>query len=131
LVASVAEALAHYIDTVRPPTTSQQVFMTVQAPLRPIASSAIYHVVHRRFAALGIQTPHQGPHALRHACAARLVADGLTLKEIGDRERVDAAWFRRLVVGNRVAERLARRAGLALCLGPTVRTRGRQEGRAA
>lgn len=61
LVASVAEALAHYIDTVRPPTTSQQVFMTVQAPLRPIASSAIYHVVHRRFAALGIQTPHQGP----------------------------------------------------------------------
>jgi len=58
--------------------------MTVQAPLRPIASSAIYHVVHRRFAALGIQTPHQGPHALRHACAARLVADGLTLKEIGD-----------------------------------------------
>jgi site-specific recombinase XerD len=84
LVASVAEALAHYIDTVRPPTTSQQIFMTVQAPLRPIASSAIYHVVHRRFAALGIQTPHQGPHALRHACAARLVADGLTLKEIGD-----------------------------------------------
>jgi site-specific recombinase XerD len=84
LVASVAEALAHYIDTVRPPTTSQQVFMTVQAPLRPIAPSAIYHVVHRRFAALGIQTPHQGPHALRHACAAHLVADGLTLKEIGD-----------------------------------------------
>jgi integrase/recombinase XerD len=25
-----------------------------------------------------------GPHGLRHACAARLVADGLTLKEIGD-----------------------------------------------
>jgi site-specific recombinase XerD len=84
LVPSVAEALAHYIDTVRPPTTSQQVFMRVQAPLRPIAASAIYHVVHRRFAALEIQTPHQGPHALRHACAARLVADGLTLKEIGD-----------------------------------------------
>jgi integrase/recombinase XerD len=84
LVRSVAEALADYIDTVRPPTTSQQVFMTVQAPLRPIAASAIYHVVHRRFVALEIQTPHQGPQALRHACAARLVADGLTLKEIGD-----------------------------------------------
>ena len=25
-----------------------------------------------------------GPHRLRHACAARLVAQGLTLKEIGD-----------------------------------------------
>jgi integrase/recombinase XerD len=84
LVPSVAEALAHYIDMVRPPTPSQQVFMTVQAPQRPIAASAIYHVVHRRFVALAIRTPHQGPHALRHACAARLVADGLTLKEIGD-----------------------------------------------
>jgi integrase/recombinase XerD len=84
LISSVAEALARYIDTVRPPIPSQQVFVTVQAPVRPIAASAIYHVVHRRFVALGIQTPHQGPHALRHACAARLVADGLTLKEIGD-----------------------------------------------
>ena len=28
--------------------------------------------------------PHYGPHALRHACAARLLADGLSLKEIGD-----------------------------------------------
>jgi site-specific recombinase XerD len=25
-----------------------------------------------------------GPHALRHSCAAKLLADGLTLKEIGD-----------------------------------------------
>ncbi len=84
LVRSVAEALADYIDTVRPPTTSQRVFMTVQAPLRPIAASAIYHVVRRRFVALEIRTPHQGPQALRHACAVRLVAGGLTLKEIGD-----------------------------------------------
>ena len=33
---------------------------------------------------LGIQALHRGPHALRHACAARLVAEGLTMKEIGD-----------------------------------------------
>jgi len=31
-----------------------------------------------------VSLPHYGPHALRHACAARLLADGLSLKEIGD-----------------------------------------------
>jgi site-specific recombinase XerD len=41
-------------------------------------------VVSRRFLALGVQVAHHGPHALRHACAARLIADGLSLKEIGD-----------------------------------------------
>ena len=28
--------------------------------------------------------PHYGPHALRHACATHLLAQGLSLKEIGD-----------------------------------------------
>jgi integrase len=27
---------------------------------------------------------HYGPHALRHACATRLLAEGLSMKEIGD-----------------------------------------------
>ena len=26
----------------------------------------------------------RGPHALRHACATRMLAEGLSLKEIGD-----------------------------------------------
>jgi integrase/recombinase XerD len=84
LLPSVAEALALYVDTVRPQTASQQVFMTLQAPCRPLGASALYDIVNRRLVALGIQAAHRGPHALRHACAARLVAEGLTLKEIGD-----------------------------------------------
>ena len=84
LLPSVAEALARYIDTVRPQTSHQEVFIRLQAPRRPLTPASIYDVVSHRFLALGIQGAHQGPHALRHACAARLVADGLTLKEIGD-----------------------------------------------
>lgn len=84
LLPSVAEALARYIDTVRPPVPHPEVFMRLQAPWRPIKSSSLYDVANREFVALGIQTAHPGPHALRHACAARLLADGLTLKEIGD-----------------------------------------------
>ena len=36
----------------------------------------------QRFQALGL--PGYGPHALRRACATRLLEQGLTLKEIGD-----------------------------------------------
>jgi integrase/recombinase XerD len=84
LIPSVAEALARYIDTVRPRTSHQQVFIGLNAPQRPLTHGAIYRAVSKRFRALDIRVPHRGPHALRHACAARLVADGLTLKEIGD-----------------------------------------------
>jgi site-specific recombinase XerD len=84
LIPSVAEALARYIDTVRPRTSYQEIFLRIQAPWHPIGRSSIYDIVNRRFVALGVPAAHRGPHALRHACAARLVADGLTLKEIGD-----------------------------------------------
>jgi integrase/recombinase XerD len=84
LLPSVAEALARYIDTVRPPVPHSEVFLRLQAPWRPIKPSSLYDIANREFVALGIQTAHPGPHALRHACATQLLADGLTLKEIGD-----------------------------------------------
>jgi integrase len=84
LVPAVAEALACYVDTVRPPSSCQEVFLRMQAPLRPLKASSIFGVVNRRFVALGIEAPHRGGHALRHACAVRLLAEGLTIKEIGD-----------------------------------------------
>jgi integrase/recombinase XerD len=52
--------------------------------VRQGALRRIQTIVSKRFRELDIQVPHRGPHALRHACAARLVADGLPLKEIGD-----------------------------------------------
>ena len=33
---------------------------------------------------LNLKLPHRGPHALRHAGAGHLLAEGLFLKEIGD-----------------------------------------------
>lgn len=81
---SVAEALARYIDTVRPPVRHPQIFIRLQAPRQPITAQALYHVVNERLRTLDIQAAHLGPHALRHACAAKLLAEGLTLKQIGD-----------------------------------------------
>ena len=84
LVPSVAEGLARYIDTVRPSSSCPEVFLCMQAPRRPLKAGSIYDVANRRFVALGIEAAHRGGHALRHACAARLLNEGLTLKEIGD-----------------------------------------------
>jgi site-specific recombinase XerD len=84
LLPTVAEALARYIDIVRPPTPYPQLFIRLRSPWRPLTTSGIYNVVGQRIKDLGIQVAHRGPHALRHACATRLVAEGLTLKEIGD-----------------------------------------------
>ena len=80
LLPSVAEALARYIDTVRPPVPHSEVFIRLQAPWRPIKPSSLYDIANREFVALGIQTAHPGPHALRHACATRLLADGLSAR---------------------------------------------------
>jgi site-specific recombinase XerD len=84
LVQSVAEGLARYIDTVRPASSCPEVFLCMHAPRRPMKAGSIYDVAHRRFIALGLEVAHQGGHALRHACATRLLAAGLSLKEIGD-----------------------------------------------
>jgi integrase/recombinase XerD len=84
LLPSVAEALARYIDIVRPSTSYPEVFIGLRSPQRPLTRVAIYKLVSRKFLALGIDVVHLGPHALRHACATRLISEGLTLKEIGD-----------------------------------------------
>jgi site-specific recombinase XerD len=84
LVLSAAEALARYIDTVRPPSSCPEVFLCMQAPRRPLKAGSIHNVANRRFVALGIDAAHRGGHALRHACASRLLAEGLSIKEIGD-----------------------------------------------
>jgi site-specific recombinase XerD len=84
LVTSVAEALATYVDIARPKVPYPEVFIRNRAPRIPISSARIYGIVSRRLRSLDIQAAHLGPHALRHSCAARLLADGLSLKEIGD-----------------------------------------------
>jgi site-specific recombinase XerD len=60
------------------------VFLKVLAPIGPMTSSNLYRIVAVRLKALGIEGHRYGPHALRHACAGRLLTKGLSLKEIGD-----------------------------------------------
>ena len=84
LVAEVGHAVIRYLRDVRPSCARREVFLTLKAPYRPLSPGALYHLTQTRFTRLGIVTPRRGPHALRHACAAWLLAQGASLKEIGD-----------------------------------------------
>jgi site-specific recombinase XerD len=84
LVSQVGEAILRYLQQVRPRCARREVFLTHKAPFRRLSQGALYRLVSIRLCALGIQVPRRGPHCLRHACAGRLVAEGFSLKEIGD-----------------------------------------------
>lgn len=84
LVSEVGEALLRYLQQVRPRCARREIFLTLKAPFRRLSQGALYHLVSTRLSTLGIQIPRRGPHSLRHACAGHLVAEGFSLKEIGD-----------------------------------------------
>jgi site-specific recombinase XerD len=84
LCPSVGEAVLRYVCDVRPRTHYREVFLTLRAPFHPISYGCLAHVVGDRLHELGLTLPHYGPHVLRHACATHLLAQGLSLKEIGD-----------------------------------------------
>jgi integrase/recombinase XerD len=81
---TVGEAILRYLRQARPRTSRREVFLTVKAPFRALSSGSLYDIVSDRLRALGVSLPHYGPHSLRHACATRLLAEGLSMKEIGD-----------------------------------------------
>ncbi|MGB8694545.1 MAG: tyrosine-type recombinase/integrase [Steroidobacteraceae bacterium] len=84
LEATTGQAILRYIREARTQTECRHVFLNLFAPTRPITHISIYHAIHKRLRALGLQGPRRGPHALRHACARRLLANGFTFKQVGD-----------------------------------------------
>ena len=78
----VGDAVLRYITKVRPRTKHREVFLSLYGPIHPICT--LGHVVGKRLRQLGVSITHYGPHCLRHACATHLLAEGLSLKQIGD-----------------------------------------------
>ncbi len=77
-------ALLRYLTEVRPRGPWRAVFVTLQAPHRPLSHGGLYHLASRVLCARGLRLRHHGPHALRHACATRLLSQGWSFKDIGD-----------------------------------------------
>jgi len=84
LVRETGEAILRYLKGVRPRCERREIFLTLKPPFRQISQGALYYLVSKRLGALGIHLPRRGPHSLRHACAGHLMAEGFSLKQIGD-----------------------------------------------
>ncbi len=84
LIASVGMAIARYLREIRPASKRRELFLGLNSPHGPLSQGAIRHIVATGLKRVGAQTTRFGPHSLRHACAGRLVSEGLSLKEIGD-----------------------------------------------
>ncbi len=83
LVQTVEQALIRYLKEVRPQHSPyREVFLTIQAPFLPLKSA--YHIVSYHWRPLNVAIKHHGPHSLRHACATRLINQGIPLKTIAD-----------------------------------------------
>jgi site-specific recombinase XerD len=84
LLPCVGESILRYLQKTRPRCDYREIFLTSKAPIRPLSPSALSTMVSERLRKLGIRSLRSGSHALRHACAGRLIAQGLSLKQIGD-----------------------------------------------
>jgi len=83
LVREVGEAILRYL-TIRPRCASRTVFLTLRQPYRPLSGVGLSTMVRVRQKRLGQTLQRYGPHGLRHAGATYLLAEGFTLKQIGD-----------------------------------------------
>lgn len=84
LTTEMGNALLRYLKEARPRSACREVFLTLRQPYRPVSVGALSSMVQKQQKKLGLRPRHFGPHALRHACATHLLAQGLTLKEVGD-----------------------------------------------
>ena len=83
LAQTVGRSLMRYIKRVRPQRSAHhEIFLTLRAPFRPL--KIIYHIVANRMKPFNIAIEHHGSHSLRHACATRLINQGISLKAIAD-----------------------------------------------
>jgi site-specific recombinase XerD len=84
LTTEVGNALLRYLKEVRPRCTQREVLLTLRRPYRPVSVGALSTMTRKLQKKLALKLKRYGSHVLRHACATHLLAQGLTLKEVGD-----------------------------------------------
>ena len=84
LTRNTRQAIRRYLKSARPPSARPELFLTCQAPFRPLSAGALYHLTSAGFNRLDIASPKRGPHALRHSSATYLLNHGVSLKAVGD-----------------------------------------------
>jgi integrase len=80
----LGDAVLAYIKRGRPRSVSERLFLTVNAPTRPFASSATASdIVRAALERAGIRNPpSRGAHLLRHSAATAMLRSGVSLDTI-------------------------------------------------
>jgi integrase/recombinase XerD len=84
LQSEVGEAIALYLEKVRPRCHCRNLFVTLQRPYRQVLGRTMSAIISPRIKKLGFVTEQYGPHMLRRACATQLLRTGSSIKEIAD-----------------------------------------------
>ena len=74
--------LRKYVGSARPSSNCPALFTTLVAPYEPLRPGTVYLRVRRLFINNQVTSVRKGPHALRHACANRLMKRGHSVSEI-------------------------------------------------
>jgi integrase/recombinase XerD len=77
-----ARTLRRYVYSARPVSDCPAFFTTFVAPYEPLRHGTIFMRVRGLFIKNRIVSVRRGPHALRHACADRLMKRGHSVSEI-------------------------------------------------
>ena len=78
------DAIAAYMDKVRPVIAEERLFLRLGAPFTPFASSSeISGILARHLARAGITGVPSGAHMFRHSLATRLLREGAGLEAVG------------------------------------------------
>jgi integrase/recombinase XerD len=85
LPTDVGEAIAAYLQSGRPCSTSRRVFLSAKAPFCGFRrAGAVGSVVRHYLKRAGITGPTMGAHQFRHGLATEMLRQGASLSEIGD-----------------------------------------------
>jgi integrase len=83
LLQATGAAIAEYVHSERPQTSSRRIFVRHLAPVEvPVGAGVVRRAVHEAYRRAGL--PHTRVHILRHTLAGRLLNSGGTLKEVAD-----------------------------------------------
>jgi len=79
----VGEALADYLQNVRPRVVSRRFFIRERAPRVGLGRTAISLIVRRALTRAQVDSARKGAHLFRHGLATEMLAQGASLAEIG------------------------------------------------
>lgn len=83
LTQEIGDAIIAYIERGRPTLPARVLFLTENAPLRPIDRITVKCVVKRALERGGVESQYKGAHILRHSAATAMLRHGVSLAGVG------------------------------------------------